>query len=74
MAETGRLLIVAGVLLLVAGVVVLLMGRAIWPLGRLPGDIVYRGKQTTVYFPLAISLVISVVLSLLVYVIGKFRR
>ena len=43
-------------------------------LGRLPGDILYRGKNTTVYFPLATSILVSVVLSVLVYVIARFRR
>ena len=50
-----------------------------WPprtmsMGRLPGDIFYRGKNTTFYFPLATSILISVVLSLLLYLFGKWRR
>jgi hypothetical protein len=40
----------------------------------LPGDIVYRGKNTTFYFPLATSILISVALSLVLYVIGRIRR
>jgi len=51
-----------------------LLGRTSLPLGRLPGDFLYRGKNTTVYFPLATSLVLSVVLSLVLYLIGRFRR
>jgi hypothetical protein len=43
-------------------------------LGRLPGDIVYRGKHTSFYFPLATSLLLSVLLSLVLYVIGRWRR
>ncbi len=74
MNDLGKVLVVAGVIFVVAGLLFMLFGRANLPLGRLPGDIVYRGKNTTVYFPLATSILISVVLSLLLYVIGKFRR
>ena len=74
MAEFGKLLIFLGAVLLVVGVVVLLLGRTNLPIGRLPGDIVYRGKNTTFYFPLVTSILLSVVLSVLLYVIGKFRK
>jgi len=74
MTELGKILIGLGVLLLMAGVVVILLGRANLPLGRLPGDIVYRGKNTAFYFPLATSIVVSVLLSLVLYVLGRFRR
>jgi len=70
----GRLLVVLGLALLVVGGVVLLLGRTGVPLGRLPGDIVYRGKSTTFYFPLASSILISVVLSLFFFLAGRFRR
>jgi hypothetical protein len=74
MADLGKMLIFFGVILVVAGVVVFFLGRAHVPLGRLPGDIVYRGKSTTVYFPLATSVVVSVVLSVLLYLVGRARR
>lgn len=74
MTDLGKLLIVFGVLLLVAGVVLTLLGRANLPLGRLPGDIVYRGKNSTFYFPLATSILVSVLLSLVLYVVGRWRR
>jgi hypothetical protein len=73
MADLGKVLIVAGALAMVAGVAFVLLGRAHVPLGRLPGDIVYRGKHTTFYFPLATSILVSVVLSLLLYLIGRWR-
>jgi len=72
--DLGKLLIVLGALLLVAGVVLFLLGRTGLPLGRLPGDIVYRGKNTTFYFPLATSILLSVVLTVVLYVIGRWRR
>jgi hypothetical protein len=74
MAEVGRLLVIFGVALAVIGGIVMLLGRTGLPLGRLPGDILYRGKNTTFYFPLATSIVISVVLSLVLFLIGRMRR
>jgi hypothetical protein len=68
------MLIFAGVVLLVIGVAFVLLGRTNLPIGRLPGDILYRGKRTTFYFPLATSILLSVVLSIVLYVIGRFRR
>jgi hypothetical protein len=72
--ELGKLLVFLGVALVVAGLAVMLLGRMNWPLGRLPGDFLYRGKRTTVYFPLVTSLLVSVVLSILLYVISRWRR
>ena len=74
MAELGKILIFFGVILVAVGVVLFFLGRTHLPLGRLPGDFVYRGKNTTVYFPLATSIVVSAVLSLLFYVVGRLRR
>jgi hypothetical protein len=76
MSDLGKVLIVLGAVLVVAGVVLTLMGRmnVNFPLGRLPGDFVYRGKNSTFYFPLATSVVVSVVLSIVVYLVGRWKR
>lgn len=74
MVELGRVLIVLGAAILAIGLLLLLFGRVGLPIGRLPGDIIYRGKHTTFYFPLATSILISIVLSIVLYFIGKFRR
>jgi hypothetical protein len=74
MTDLGKLLMVFGALLFVAGAVLMLLGRTNLPLGRLPGDIVYRGRNTTFYFPLVTSLLLSVVLSLVVYLLGKWKK
>jgi Protein of unknown function (DUF2905) len=74
MADLGKLLIFLGAIMVVTGIVLVLLGRTNLPLGRLPGDIVYRGKNTTFYFPLATSILLSVVLSLVLYVIGRIRH
>ncbi len=67
----GRILIACGVFLLILGVLVILGGKLPLHLGRLPGDIYIRGKNTTFYFPLATCLLLSVVLSVLMWL---FRR
>jgi hypothetical protein len=74
MAEMGRLLVILGVVLVVIGSIVMLLGRTGLPLGRLPGDVLYRGKNTTFYFPLASSILISVVLSIVLFLIGRMKR
>ena len=74
MNDLGRLLIGLGFVLLVAGGLLLLLGRTGVPLGRLPGDISYRGKNLSVYFPLGTSILLSIVLSLVFYLLSRFRR
>ena len=74
MAALGKTLVVFGLTLVIVGGALLLLGRTNLPLGRLPGDILYRGKNTTVYFPLGTSILLSVVLSLVLYLIGRFRH
>ena len=74
MAELGKLLLIFGAVLLVVGAVLLFAGKFHLPFGRLPGDFVYRGKNTTVYFPLATSLLLSVILTLLMWLFGRSRH
>ncbi len=64
---------IVGVLLIAAGAAVLL-GRFRLPFGRLPGDFAYRGRNFSFYFPAASSLVLSILLSLVFYLIARFRR
>jgi len=74
MSEVGRIIVTLGISLIVIGGVVMLLGRAGLPLGRLPGDIVYKGKNTIFYFPLATSILLSIVLSIVMYLVGRFRQ
>jgi hypothetical protein len=74
MHDLGRMLVGLGLLLLVVGGLILLLGKTGLPLGRLPGDIAYRGKSVSFYFPLASSILISIVLSLIFYLLSRFRR
>ena len=74
MTELGKGLMFFGAVLIGIGLLLFFLGKTSLPLGRLPGDILYRGKNTTVYFPLATSILVSVLLSVLLYVIARFRR
>lgn len=68
------MLVMWGVALVVIGGIVMLLGRAGLALGRLPGDILYQGKNTTFYLPLASSILLSVVLSVVLFLIGRLKR
>lgn len=70
MGGIGRILIYFGVLLVVLGVIFSLIGKIPW-LGHLPGDITIERERFTFYFPLATCLVISVVLSLVLYLLRR---
>ena len=70
MPSLGKSLIVVGLIIAAAGVVLTLAGRIPW-LGRLPGDIYVKKENFTFYFPLATSIIISIVLSLIFWL---FRR
>jgi hypothetical protein len=70
----GKLLIIFGGIMIVAGVVVVLAGKANLPLGRLPGDISYRGKNTTFYFPIVTCILLSVILSVIMWIVNRFSR
>ena len=70
MPEIGRLLLVVGAVILVLGLVLTFAGRVPF-LGRLPGDIVYRRGNVTLYFPLATSILLSLLLTAILWL---FRR
>ena len=67
----GRILIVLGVVLVVLGVLLSLGPRLPFRLGRLPGDIVIHGRNTTFYFPLATCVLLSVVGTVLLWLLGR---
>ena len=73
MGNLGRMLVFVGGLLLVIGLIFIFAGKVNVPMGRLPGDIVYRGKNTTFYFPLMTSILLSVILSLVLYFVNRRR-
>ena len=66
----GRYLIIVGFLIIIAGVIIMFFTRIPY-IGRLPGDIYIRRDKFTFYFPLATSIIVSVILSLIFYLIGR---
>ena len=72
--DLGKLLIGFGAILLIAGLLFVAFGKMHLPLGHLPGDIYYRGKNTTFYFPLTTCLLLSLVLSAILYLVNHFRH
>jgi hypothetical protein len=74
MAELGRFLVIIGAAIVALGVVLLLAGKLHLPLGHLPGDVSYRGKHWSVYFPITTCIVLSLLLTLIFYFIGRWHR
>jgi hypothetical protein len=74
MGDLGKLLIVGGAILVILGLLFVGLGRTHLPLGHLPGDIYYRGKNFTFYFPLMTCLLLSVVVSGIFYLINHLRH
>ncbi|HMF52838.1 MAG TPA: DUF2905 domain-containing protein [Edaphobacter sp.] len=74
MSDLGRILIVLGLVLVFAGLILMFVARMDIPLGHLPGDLSWKGRGWRISFPLASSILISVVLSLILWFINHFRR
>ena len=72
--ELGKLLLLLGAALIVPGALLYFGGRLPFRLGRLPGDITWRGEHSTLYFPIMTCLILSLVLSLLLWLLSHFRR
>jgi len=70
MQEIGRLIVVMGLILVVVGGLLLLAGRLSW-IGRLPGDILIQRRNVTFYFPLATSILISLLFSLVLWLLSR---
>ena len=67
----GRLLILAGLVLVALGILVIVVNRLNVPVGRLPGDVVWRGKNTTIYFPWVTCLILSLLGTLLLWLFNR---
>lgn len=67
----GRTLIILGAVLIVVGLLFTLGERLPLKLGRLPGDIVVRGKKSVFYFPLVTSLLISLILTAIMWLFSR---
>ncbi len=71
MSEVGRLLVLAGVTMLVVGLALTFLGSS-FPLGRLPGDIRWERGGTRVYLPIATSLLLSLLLTIIANVVLRY--
>jgi len=74
MGGLGKFLVLTGGVLVLLGLLLMAGSRLNLPVGRLPGDIVYRGKNTTFYFPIVTSILLSVLLSVILYLVNRFTR
>jgi len=72
--ELGRMLLVVGVVLVGAGALLVFGARLPFRLGRLPGDISYHGRHGEFYFPIVTCIVVSVALTLILWIVNYFRR
>ena len=74
MFDIGKAILVLGLVAVLVGAGVMVAARLGLPLGRLPGDVAYRGKHVSVFFPIGTSILISIVLSLAFYLLSRFHR
>ncbi|MBZ5565710.1 MAG: DUF2905 domain-containing protein [Acidobacteriia bacterium] len=73
--QLGKLLVIAGVVLVALGLLLMAGSKfSFWGLGHLPGDIVYKGKNTQFYFPVVTCLLLSVILTLVVWLVSFLTR
>lgn len=70
----GKMLIFTGVVMVALGFVMYFGARLPFRLGHLPGDIVYRGKNTTIYFPVVTCLLLSALITVVSWLLTHLRR
>jgi hypothetical protein len=74
MTSIARLLVKLGLILIVTGGLVYLLGRLGVSFGSMPGDLAWRRKNITVFFPIGTSILLSLLLTLLFWLFSRFRR
>lgn len=72
--ELGKLLLIAGIVIVAAGAFLFFGARLPFRLGRLPGDISYRGRNGSFYFPIVTCILLSAAFTLVLWVVNYFRR
>ena len=72
--EIGKILFIVGIVLVSAGTLLMLGAKLPLRLGRLPGDIVVQGRNSSFYFPIVTCVIVSVALTLLMWIVNFFRR
>ena len=74
MTEIGKGIIFIGIVIVVIGIILSFSDKLPFTLGKLPGDIVYKKENASFYFPVTTSIIISIILSILLYLFGKIFR
>jgi hypothetical protein len=74
MRELGKLVLVVGAILVVVGALLVSGVKMPFRLGRLPGDIAYQGRHGSFYFPIVTCIIVSVALTLILWIINLFRH
>jgi len=74
MVEIGKNIVFIGIVIVIIGIVLTFSDKLPFSLGKLPGDIVYKKENTSFYFPITTSIIVSIALSFLLYLFGKFFR
>jgi uncharacterized protein HemY len=72
MGDIAKIILLLGVFLVVIGVILLFIGKVPF-LGKLPGDVLIKKEHFTFYFPLTTGIIVSILISLILYLIGKLR-
>jgi hypothetical protein len=72
--EIGRVLLVIGIAIVGVGALLLFGARLPFRLGRLPGDIIVQGRNGSFYFPIVTCIIVSLALTLLMWIVNLFRR
>jgi hypothetical protein len=70
MEQLGKTLVIVGAATMVLGAILLISGKIPW-IGRLPGDIIVQKKNFTFYFPIATSILLSLLFTLIFWLIGR---
>lgn len=70
MEQIGRFFLIAGIAMIAIGGILMLSGKISW-LGRLPGDIVIQKNNFTFYFPIATSILLSILLTFIFWLLGR---
>jgi hypothetical protein len=73
-SDLGRMLLIFGIVLVVVGAFLLTGAKLPFRLGHLPGDVAYRGKNGSFYFPIVTCIILSIALTLISWIIHYFRR
>lgn len=74
MIEIGKSIIFVGFIIVLIGIILTFSDKLPFSLGKLPGDIIYKKENSTFYFPITTSIIISIVLSVIFALFGKFFR